>query len=432
MKRSLLLVTYEFPPKGGPGVQRPLKLAKYLDREGWNVTVLTVADPPAALMDPQLLDELPQSVRVLRAWSLEPTRLVQTLRRTQWRSRLASTGTGNSYSGAPAFIVRLVQSVFSPDEKRLWAWWAVPIGMRAAARTPFDVIVSSGPPHTAHLVARELATRLQIPYAMDLRDPWVGNYFFKPLTPAHGWLTLHQETRCVDVAAAVVTTADGVTEALRGRYPGKWVTTIHNGYDPDDLPQDVAAPTGGPLVFTHAGTFPDRSTPAFFLNGLALALQRDPSLADRVGVDFVGAGRDPESIARTTSLAAPVRWLKYVPHADSVRRLAASPATLLLLSPETGRRMTIPAKSFEYLAVGRPMLVLAGEGDLRNLLQNVPGVRIVHPRDTPAVAAAIETMAAEWAAGILEGLPAGEAGKYARPRQAAQYAELLEHICSKA
>ncbi|MBE0418393.1 MAG: glycosyl transferase, partial [Coriobacteriia bacterium] len=114
----VLLITYEFPPKGGPGVRRPLKTAKYLSRLGWDVTVLTVKDPLGGMMDESLLDELPDEVSVERAWSLEPTRLVAAVRRLRGGGGVGqATGAGSrGYSSLPGGAIRFVQAFFIPDE----------------------------------------------------------------------------------------------------------------------------------------------------------------------------------------------------------------------------------------------------------------------------------------------------------------------------
>lgn len=427
----VLLVTYEFPPKGGPGVQRPLKLTKYLTALGWEVTVLTVADPPGGLRDPGLLEELPGSVRVVRAWSLEPTRLLQLVKRLRGASESAASGQAGAYSGAPPGFIRLVQAFFSPDEKRLWEWWAVPAALRDAAVAPVDVILSSGPPHTAHVIARELSKRMAVPYVMDLRDQWVGNYFFRPLTPVNAWLTRRAEARCARDATAVVTTAPTVTAEIASRYPGIEAVTIYNGYDPEDLPTSGTEVGDDRIVLTHAGTFSGRRTPRWFFEGLALAEKKRPQLASQLVVRFAGLGPEVQEMAAEIGVRSKVDGLGYLPHSESVSVLAESTATLLILSAGPESRVTIPGKVFEYLATRRPMLALVGNGDVATLLSSVEGVRVVEPEDPQAIAEAILELADKWDQDRLAGPTEEQAAPFARPVQVARYAELLEQAIRK-
>jgi glycosyltransferase involved in cell wall biosynthesis len=343
---------------------------------------------------------------------------LQALRRLLGKPASTGSGQAGAYSGAPSGFIRLVQACFSPDEKQLWSWWAVPAAVRDAREAPIDVILSSGPPHTAHVIARTLSRRLGVPYVMDLRDQWVGNYFFKPLTPLNAWLTRRAEARCARDAAAIVTTAPTVTREIAERYPGVRAETIYNGYDPEDLPSPLpAVPSAGPLRLTHAGTFSGRRTPRWFLRGMAAAEAADPSLVGRMEADFVGLGDEVEAMAAEEGVRSPVRGLGYLPHAESVARLASSPATLIILSEGPESRVTVPGKVFEYLAVRRPLLCLAGDGDVADLLADVPGTRTVAPEDPAAIARALAEMAAAWEAGTLLGPPACGAEPYARPVQ---------------
>ncbi|MBE0417153.1 MAG: hypothetical protein IBX63_05270, partial [Coriobacteriia bacterium] len=185
----VLLVAYGFPPRAASGVRRAQKLAKYLPGQGWEVTVLTVQDPPAAALDASALAELPEQVRVVRAWSLEPTRLVQAIRRgVRGGAKRTSAGEGSSprteseapsrpvavasasYSGRSPAFVGAVRFFFLPDEKRGWLRYAVRAALSDTREAPVDAVVSTGPPFTGYLVGDRVAAALDVPHVLDFRD----------------------------------------------------------------------------------------------------------------------------------------------------------------------------------------------------------------------------------------------------------------------
>lgn len=423
----VLLVTYEFPPKGGPGVQRPLKLAKYLPDLGWGVTVLTVDDPPAAIMDPALLDEVPPSVRILRAWSLEPTRMIQALQRLKAGSRHPAAGrpaSSGGYSGASPWAVRLVQSLFVPDEKRYWKPWAVRAGLRVASGAPFDVVLSSGPPHTAHLVGARIAGRLGIPHVVDFRDPWVGSFSKSYMTPLHRAADRVLERRVITGASALVTVTEQIADTYRERFPRTRVIVIQNGFDPLDVRAVSARPHEG-LVLAYTGTFSGPRQPESFLAGLARAEVLVPEIARDVRV--VAAGPGPEFIAdaRRLGVTAQVEALGYVEHRRSLQVLADADVAVLILSAGEESEASLSGKVFEYIGMRKPVLAVVGNGPAGDLVRGLSGGRVADFADPDSVASAIVEIHHDWKSGVLVGPDEAEAAHFSRADQARVYSGIL-------
>jgi len=422
----LLLVSYEFPPRGGPGVQRPLKLAKYLGRAGWDVTVLTVADPPTAIVDEGLIEELPPSVRVVRAWSLEPTRLVQALRRLRG-DRKGTGGRVQGFSGAPSGVIALVQSVFVPDEKRGWKARAVRTGLAAARDGGFDVVLSSGPPHTSHLVGGSIAARLGVPHVMELRDPWFGRHSRRYLTPLQRWMDKRAEARVARRAAAIVTVTRAMGEMYRERYPHTRTEIILNGFDPEDLPEPFSADPDK-LVFTHAGIFNGPRRPDTFLAGLALAEREDEAVSRDVRVVVAGAGAEFVEAARTAGVRSEVEALGYVSHERSLQTVAGADVAVLILSAGEESRVSLSGKVFEYIGLRKPILAVVGAGEAADLVQSLDGGTVAPFDDPRAIASAIIDIYQRWERGELTGPSEEQARRFSRVRQAEEYGALLESV----
>lgn len=431
----VLLITYEFPPKGGPGVHRPLKTAKYLSRMGWEVTVLTVKDPLGGMMDDTLLAELPPGVRVERAWSLEPTRLVAALRRLKGARRAGGGGAAPSgtrgYTSLPHGAIRFVQAFFVPDEKVGWTPWAVAAARRVHAEAPVDVILASGPPFSAYGVAWRVSRQLKVPWVGDLRDPIVGGYFFRPATPLHGWLMRRYERKVARRAAHVVTASEGFTSEFVARHPevaGR-ASTITNGFDPDDFAACAREPHGG-FVLSYVGTFQGTVRPDTLLDAIVALRERGAAVADDLRVRFVGA-LDPETgeaISRR-GLGDVVTRVGYVPHGEAVAEMCSADVLFEVRGLEPESSGMIPGKLLEYLASGSAVLALLAPGSTpAGILARAGAGEVVHPGDVEGVAAALERLHARWREGTLPVPDSEVVAEFDRAKLVGRLGEILTGV----
>lgn len=431
MSLRILLVTYEFPPRGGPGVQRPLKLAKYWARAGAHVDVLTVKDPVTAIFDESLLEELPESVRIHRAWSLEPNRVVRFGKRVLGKpaGAASSAKSPTRLTSAPGGLIAAVQSLFVPDEKRFWKPWAVRLG-RHLDGSGVDVVVSTGPPHTAHLVASQLALEWGIPHVVDLRDPWVARLDKRYATGWHKRADARLEARVIDQAAAVVCVTEGMSREIAARYPRLGTgATMFNGYDPEDLEGVVPAARGdNKLRFIHTGTFSGKRRPDEFFRGLALAEAADARIADDVEVVFVGAGSDVEEAARSLGVRAAVHALGYLDHSGALSELAAADVALVLLSEGRESEISLTGKIFEYLGLRKPILGVVGAGEVESLLEVEQGCWLARPGEPAGIARVIADIHGRWRDGDLPQPSRELTDRFSRSAQADEYLALLDEV----
>lgn len=412
MKR-LLLVTYEFPPKGGTQSQYAAKLAKGLAGRDWEVTVLTVADPPTALVDTALYDEVASSVRVVTAWSLEPTRLMQWLRRRrgigvqppdQGGAMPTPSATPRGYSGMPDWAVRLIQSVFVPDEKALWAPYAVRAAVKDARATgPYDLIVATGPPFTAYRIAWRVARRLRVPWVADLRDPIVGT----PLVPASGpkaWLMRRFERTVARTASAVLASSETVAKSFRQRHPGSAgaVHTVPNGFDPADY-AGACERDAGRFVVAHVGAFQGLQSPRDLFAGIVAASGEREGFRGDVSVRLVGPV-DPDSAAAAGEFALSdvVDVVGFVPHAHAVREMRCADVLLQVIGPDPRIAYAIASKLPEYLAAGRPVICVApADTESARIVARSGAGWVIEPGDAEAMRRALLELHDRWRDGAL-------------------------------
>lgn len=427
---NLLLITYEFPPKGGPGIQRPLQTARVLSELGWDVTVLTVADPPTTMLDERSLAAVPPAVRVARAWSLEPTRVLQWLKRRRGTEHTPANSSAG-YSGAPRSFIRLVQALFVPDEKVGWTSYAVREAVRLHAERPFDVILASGPPFTAMRVAWKVSRRLGVPWVADIRDPIVDNYFFEPPTPLHAAYNRSFERRVAQRAALSVVATYDIAEAIASRNVEATdrIVTITNGFDPHDFPGTRAARDDRYFNISYVGSFQGDIQPDTFLDAVKRALDLDPALDHELRVTIVGpANAELRHTINGRGLGEVVKTTGFVSHEAAVREMEAADALLLVLADLPHLRATLTGKLPEYLGARRPVLALVPPGVAREVLQRTHAAEIISPRDPDAAADAIVRLHRQWKAGTLPVPDPVVVEEFDRTKLVARLSVLLEMV----
>lgn len=410
MKR-VLLISYYFPPSGGPGVQRVLKFVKYLPAFGWQPTVLTLAPDHAAYpdLDPTLADEIPPSVRVERTRAWDPYAVYA---RVQGKAKGETVGVGFVKEGrAGDWKQRLARwvraNVFVPDARVGWVPFARRAARRLADEEAYDAILTSGPPHSTHLVGRWLRRRHETPWVADMRDPWTDISYYEdlPHTAPIRRLDAGLERSVLATADAVIAVSDGVGRGLQAKAAIRRYETIPNGYDPADIPAVEALPhQEDRFVIAHVGTLSGQQHAPGFVEALARLTDADPAWRARLEMRFVGHvdGAILAAFAEA-GLGAAVRQVPYVPHADAIRHMRAADLLMVAVQRVAHNDGVTPAKMFEYLSLGIPVLGLAPpSGDLARILRETGGGRTFDHDDTDGIAAFI----AEHVARIARGDPA--------------------------
>jgi len=386
-RRRILIFAYFFPPLGGAGVQRIVKLAKYLPEEGWDPTVVTVRGADYWMTDAALAGELGPRVTIVRTNSLTGLGL---LRRLAPRQAGRADGLRSSV-GAIRRLRRLAGWVMMPDSYVGWVPFACRAGDRLLREQEFDWILTTSSPDSAHLIGRRLAARHGVPWAADFRDPWTRRMAFAPPT---GWHRRRQESlerSVLEAAERVVFTSEATRVDYLRRYPrldAAKVAVITNGYDEEDFaPLEGRAPAGEKMQILHAGQLNPERPARPFLDGLRLFLDRTPGAAGRLGVRFIGpayAG-DREDAGRL-GLEACVSFEPPQTHGRIVVEMLASHLLLLLEQDSERGALILPGKIFEYLRSGRPILGLLPPGAAWRMIEDLEAGKCFRPADYKGVA----------------------------------------------
>jgi len=442
--RRVLMVSFQFPPIGGPGVQRISKFVKYLPRYGWQPHVLAMdaGQVPGHQLDDSLLAGIPSEAVVERMtmggpmWSLQ--RASDWLGRRQWGRALA-------------------RGVLLPDVQALWGRAALKEGIRLIRQHRLEAIYTTDPPST-HWAGYHLQRHTGLPWVMDIRDLWTGNFTYRPVTFVHGLLDSRLERRLILSARAISCVTHGFKRKLTAQYrdadPDKFVV-ITNGYDEADFSNlPVPAPTGK-FTLAYVGTLYDFAvrprpsgwkrlfeplakgngppqmvrTPRYLLTAVRDLIAENPKLADRIRVLFVGVfPPQNRALVEQLGLEEVVETTGHLPHREAIRHMADADV-LFLMQAGRGSEVVVPGKLYEYLRAGRAILGLFPQGEAPAIIRAARAGRVIAPDDVVG----IRQQMGEWFKLWLAGKPLIEPNwdvirTYTRERQTAELAALLDRI----
>jgi glycosyltransferase involved in cell wall biosynthesis len=410
---KVLIVSLYFPPAGGGGVQRPLKFATHLPTLGIETHVLAPDDPKWIHADPEL--QPPTNAWIHRARYLGPKgrRPAEELHGRRGLDRISRQ-------------VRLTGRRFLlPDENVSWNLTAIPAAVRIVRREGIDVVLTTSPPSSVHLIGAAVKRATGVRWVADLRDSIIAH----PHRRAERLAVRAKERGEAAVAGlvarnadAIVAVSEAIAEETRGLGPKGPVVTIANGSDFDDF-AGLPYERGERFRITHTGSFFGKRDPRPFLTALA-----DSGLD--VTARFVGDFRTADrEWAEKLGLGDRLELHPYVPRRRSLELQRDSEA-LLLLIPEAGGRGkgVLSGKVFEYLAAERPILAsVPPDGAAAELIEET-GAGVVAPPDDPAaIADALRGLVERYEAGALDGTPLSEEwrDKLSRRTRVEELAELL-------
>ncbi|MBA3843144.1 MAG: glycosyltransferase [Actinobacteria bacterium] len=414
---KVLLVTMYFPPSGGGGVQRPLKFATHLPELGIETHVLAPDDSKWIHRDEDLPP--PTLAWVHRARYLGPKgrKPAEELHGTKGLERV---GVQARLAGRRLLV---------PDENVSWNLTAIPAAIRIARREGIDVVFTTSPPSSVHLIGAAVKRATGARWVADLRDSVVAH----PHRDAERLLVRAKEqgehaiaklvTRSAD---AIVAVSEAIAEEMRERDPKGPVVTIANGSDFDDFAGLEHRPSDR-FRITHAGSFFGKRDPRPFLTALQQA-GLDDVVARFLG-DFRSTDRE---WAQEQGLGDRLELIPYAPRRRSLE-LQRDSEVLLLLIPDAGGRGkgVLSGKVFEYLAAERPILALVPpDGAAAELIRDTDAGIVVAPEDIDGIATALQDLHGRWRAGTLERVSLSDRwrSKVSRRSRVEDLAHLLEGL----
>ncbi|MBU5613385.1 glycosyltransferase [Geomonas azotofigens] len=428
-RQVALVITYYHPPSNVTGTLRPLAFAKYLEEHGYDVQILTT--------DKHGRIEGEDETKILRA--LEPYgRLVAPFKRLLLRSTPTENRGGARVLSSGSRLARLQNYLLVPDQAVTWIPFAVRLAAQRYRKAPFDVIFSTSPPESPHLVAALLKRKFGVPWIADFRDGWL----FEPLKPPecyqglHGKLLKALEGVVVAGADRVIGVTAPIAQDFRDRYPehAQKVAVLTNGYDHAEIDGvERRRREDGVFQITYTGALsvsrPGRTVLPFYQAVAGAVRENRAGIADHLKVTFVGEILSQEREA-VVSLGLE-RWVEFKPSVPRPQAIQLQKdADVLLLITEPGRKGVATAKLFDYIGVRRPVLALA-KGDTAGRIVGDLGIGPVVDRlEVAEIQQAVCALYDRWRAGNLD-LPGAPPKEYERRYQAGVLAGMFDALLKR-
>ncbi|SEJ58181.1 Glycosyltransferase involved in cell wall bisynthesis [Cyclobacterium xiamenense] len=369
MKR-VLIITYYWPPSAGSGVQRWLKFSKFLPEFGWQPVIFTPENPDFALQDHSLEAKVGADTEVMKFPIWEPYQLFRRIRKGEIKdtSRILE-------QKAPSLLdqvaVWLRGNALIPDPRRFWVKPSVEFLQRIWEDNAFEAIITTGPPHSMHLIGRNLKRKTGTPWLADFRDPWSTWEFLDTLKLTSVARNKHRklEMSVFREADALVTISPTFAREMEQLASRKF-HVLTNGFDPEDLPAGFspAADPGEILEIVYTGVIDSIRNPFPFLQALKEVFG---SSRNRVRLTFVGkvSQQLQDRIREDDWLQEHLHLTGYLNHGEVFSYYEKAHRLLLILTQTKNARGNIPGKLFEYMATGREIIGMGDpEGDAAKII----------------------------------------------------------------
>ena len=385
MKR-VLIISYYWPPTGGSGVQRWVKFAKYLPSEGWQPVIYTPENPEQLATYASLEAEIPAEAEIIKTHIIEPYELYKKFLRKSGHSKEAVevnpvNAQNKSFLQKVAMWVR--GNLFLPDPRCMWIRPSVSYLKKYLKEHPVDLIVTTGPPQSMHIIGMKLARKTGLPWIADFRDPWTKIFYFKHLSMTRATERWHKkmEKKVLDAASAVVAVSPLVQQEFQEMTQTP-VELITNGFDECDFAGAASTEAAGgkdkDFIITHTGLFAADGNPSVLWETLRDKCIKDPVFKDRLKIKLIGkTDRQITESIEAAGLGENLTDMGYQPHDKAVEEQRRASLLILPLRKEPEYKAVLPGKLYEYLASWRPVLGIGQPDGAMSMILNTTKTGVV-------------------------------------------------------
>ena len=432
---KVLIITYYWPPSGGPGVQRALKFAKYLRNYGWEPIIYTPENAEFPAIDKSFEKDIPPNITILKQPIIEPYSFYKFF-----------TGQKKDNKIKPVFIAeknKLVLSqkialwirgnLFIPDARKFWIKPSVKYLSKYLSENKVDAIISTGPPHSVHLIALQLHEKFNLPWVADFRDPWTKIYFYPDLmlTPWADAKHHRLEKKVLTTASSVVTIGNTMKQEFEDIVK-RDIVVITNGYDEDDFHSTKNIELDKKFSIVYIGTLIRDPKPFILWQALSDLVKEDKQFAIDLEIKLIGkidayVVKDIED----SNLNNYLTLMDYVPH-EQVSKLQQQAQVLLMKVYDSGvAKGIITGKLFEYLTAKRPILLIGPEdGDAAKVINTTKTGVVNNFTDVDGLKKKILAFYNQYKTGTLKVNPVG-IEQYSRKNLTRKLAEELDKLIDK-
>lgn len=431
-RKKVLIITYYWPPSGGSPVLRCLKFVKYLRDFGWEPTVYTPKNPLPQAIDESLLNEIPENITIVKQKIKEPYQLFKFLsgKRKEKTLSTAFISEKKSNSKLSELAVWIRGNIFIPDARMLWIRPSVRFLTAYLKEDPHDAIISSGPPHSMHLIARGVKKKLNIPWLADFRDPWTNIDFYRELKLTRRADRKHHRLERSVLNDADTTVTIGPTMSNEFRTMGaKKVATITNGFDEIGSSSEINPDKN--FVILHVGSMPKSRNPVKLWEALGQLVKSDKSFQEKLKIELIG--NIDYSVLENLKIQGLESYLirkAHLPNQDVIRRMQEVSILLLVVNNTPNASGILTNKFFEYLSARRPVLAIGPkEGDAGMILKQSGAGKMFDYEEVDGLRNYLSEAFTSFLAGNLT-VNVKNIDNFSRRQLTAQLAEILDSLVS--
>ena len=435
MKR-VLIITYYWPPSGGSGVQRWLKMSKYFPANDWQPVIYTAEDAEYPVEDLSLAKDIAPETEVIRRKIIEPYSFYKMFLGIKKEEKIKASFINEGKKKSPwkeNISIWLRGNLFIPDARCWWIKPSVRFLKKYLQENPVDAIISTGPPHSMHLIAKKLHKKFNIPWVADFRDPWTDIDFFGELKLTKRSLKKHHKLQhqVLTEADKVVTVGWDWAKGLES-HGAKDVEVITNGYDFSIEEKLTSVELSSDFTMSHVGIVGAARNAVRFWEALGEIIKEDKIKDFSKLLKIKLIGQVDNSVVETikkNNLENNVGIIPYIPHEKVMAEQKSSQVLLLFINNSPNAKGILTGKIFEYMASGRPIFAIGPtDGDTAIILDETKAGFVIDFEDKEGMKNTIIDLFNKYKENQLVTQKNEFVEKYSRQNLAAEYVKLLNQI----
>ncbi len=367
MKRALI-ITYYWPPAGGPGVQRWLKFVKYFREFGVEPIVYAPENPNYPLVDENFSSEIPSDIEIIKQPINEPYRFAKLFSKKKTKQISSGIISKKEVSALEKLMLYVRGNFFIPDARVGWVKPSVVFLSKYIAENAVDVVITTGPPHSLHLIGIQLQKELNVKWIADFRDPWTTIHYHKSLRLSKASERKHKEMEALVLNSAdFITVTSPTTKKEFEMITDKPIEVITNGYD---VSEEINFEMDFNFSISHIGSLLSERNPEVLWKILAEICKENNTFKKDLKLKFAGAvSEEVKESLENFQLTKNCEFLGYVSHSEALKLQNQSQVLLLVEINSAETRAIIPGKLFEYLVAKRPIIALGPkESDIEKII----------------------------------------------------------------
>jgi glycosyltransferase involved in cell wall biosynthesis len=421
---KVLVIVYYWPPSGGAGVQRWLKFIKYLPKSGWLPTVITTTNGDYPAIDESLSKEVPAGIKVIRTKTPTFGKLFKKINGENSDVPYGSLEAGENDSLLKKLSLWVRLNLVVPDARKVWNKYAYRAASKELLTNKYDAVVTSGPPHSTHLVGLKLKKKYNIKWIADFRDPWTNIDYLEKVKrfPVTDRLDRKLEKNVVRGCDRIITINSKIAEDLNA---SDKVDIISNGFDPADFKDVKRKKSKKHFCINYFGNITIKRDPAPVLQAMNIIFEKQQNTR----LNFWGnVSEEVRSKLNELDKNGIVSIHSYIPHSEMLQEMVNSSLLLLVINNVPKNRSILTGKIYEYLSSGVEILGIGPEGgDAAKILKETKCGKMFDYNAINDIANFIGTKYKEWKEGKIFS-PSIEIEKYSKINQTKQLADILEKM----